>query len=316
MLSGDRLTFLLLLLTLLTFAVTTMNCDNLLVKTDSGYVRGVMLRTLLKDTEYIAYRGIPYAKPPVGDLRFKAPVPMSPWSGIFQAIDYGNSCLVLHQSQLFPLNNTQSEDCLYLNVFTTVTSDDKLCAKKAVMFFIHGGAFTEGDGTDGFYGPDFIVDNDVILVTFNYRLGPWGFANFDVKGYTGNMGFKDQQMALEWIHQNIRYFGGDSSKITVFGESAGGVATHLHLLSEKSRKFMKRAIAMSGSAFAMFAFCKPNNHVELFKEVFDLDAQATGQDVLEFLLNAPIDLILQNAPVLSLEQGVVELSFATVVESS
>lgn len=104
-----------------------------------------------------------------------------------------------------------------------VTTDDKLTANKTVMFFIHGGSFTEGDGSDGFYGPDFIVDNDVVLVTFNYRLGPWGFANFNVKGYTGNMGFKDQQMALQWIHQNIRHFGGDPNGITVFGESAGNI---------------------------------------------------------------------------------------------
>lgn len=91
------------------------------------------------------------------------------------------------------------------------------------MFFIHGGGFTEGDNTDGFYGPDFIVEEDVVLVTINYRLGPWGFANFDLKGYTGNMGFKDQQLALEWVKRNIKYFGGDPNLITVFGESAGDI---------------------------------------------------------------------------------------------
>lgn len=84
------------------------------------------------------------------------------------------------------------------------------------MFFIHGGAFT-----DEWYGPDFIVDDDVILVTSNYRLGPWGFVSFGIKGYTGNMGFKDQQMALEWTHRNIENFGGDPNQITVFGESVG-----------------------------------------------------------------------------------------------
>lgn len=91
------------------------------------------------------------------------------------------------------------------------------------MFFIHGGAFTEGDGTDTWYGPDFVIEDDVILVTFNYRLGPWGFASFDIKGYTGNMGLKDQQMALEWTHRNIKYFGGDPDQITVFGESVGKI---------------------------------------------------------------------------------------------
>lgn len=89
------------------------------------------------------------------------------------------------------------------------------------MFFIHGGSFVEGDGTDGFYGPDFYIDQCVILVTFDYRLGPFGFANFDEPGYTGNNGFKDQQMALRWVYNNIIHFGGDPRAITVFGESAG-----------------------------------------------------------------------------------------------
>lgn len=91
------------------------------------------------------------------------------------------------------------------------------------MFFIFGGGFTEGDGSNVFYGPDFFVEEDVILVTHNYRLGPWGFANFEVEGYTGNMGFKDQQLALEWVKRNIKYFGGDPNSITVFGESAGEI---------------------------------------------------------------------------------------------
>lgn len=108
-----------------------------------------------------------------------------------------------------------------IHASSTVTESKKENAKKAVMFFIHGGAFTEGDGTNGFYGPDFIVDDDVVLVTCNYRLGPWGFSNFDLKGYTGNMGFKDQQLALEWVKRNINNFGGNPNLITIFGQSAG-----------------------------------------------------------------------------------------------
>lgn len=294
--------------------VTTVNCDNLIVTTNSGRVQGVTLRTLLKNKEYIAYRGIPYAHPPVGDLRFKAPEPIAPWQGVLQATDYANSCLVVYQSKLYPLNNTQSEDCLYLNVFTPVTQSKKVNAKKAVMFFIHGGAFTEGDGTDGFYGADFIVEDDVVLVTINYRLGPWGFASFDLKGYTGNMGFKDQQMALEWIHRNIKYFGGDTNRITVFGESAGGAAVHLQMLSSKSRNLMKRAIAMSGSALTTFAHYEPNNHVELFKQIFGLDAEATGHDVLQFVLNAPVELILEKTPIIILDRNVIGLYFTSVIE--
>jgi len=312
MLPSDRFIFLLIMLIPI---VTTSNCDNLLVKTDSGYVRGVPLRTLLTNKEYFAYRGIPYAEPPVGNLRFKVPVPISPWQGILKAYNYSYSCLVIDQSTLFPLNTTQSEDCLHLNIFTPVTRADKVKAKKAVMFFIHGGAFTEGDGTNGFYGADFIVENDVLLVTFDYRLGPWGFASFDIKGFTGNMGFKDQQLALEWIHKNIKYFGGDPNKITIFGESAGGTSVHLQVLSQKSRKLMKRAIAMSGTALAPFAHYEPNSHVELFKQIFDLDPQATGKDVLDFMSkDSSKELILQKSPVLFLNRSVVGLYFSAVIE--
>lgn len=89
------------------------------------------------------------------------------------------------------------------------------------MVWIHGGAFTEGDGTDALYGPDMMMENNVILVTLDYRLGPFGFANFELPGYTGNMGLKDQQVALEWINRNIEYFGGDPTSITIIGESVG-----------------------------------------------------------------------------------------------
>lgn len=105
--------------------------------------------------------------------------------------------------------------------FLIALESNKENARKAVIFFIHGGANTEGDGSNGYYGPDFIVEDDVVLVTTNYRLGPWGFSNFDLKGYTGNMGLKDQQLALEWVKRNIKHFGGDPSSITVCGESTG-----------------------------------------------------------------------------------------------
>lgn len=99
------------------------------------------------------------------------------------------------------------------------------------MFFIHGGVFTEGDGQNGFYGPDQIIENDVILVTVDYRLGPFGFMNFELPGYTGNMGLKDQQLALKWTKENIQYFGGDPNSITVVGQSAGKKKLNVYLIS-------------------------------------------------------------------------------------
>lgn len=169
------------------------------------------------------------------------PVPIKPWTETLMTNNYRDACLVLDQSIVFPLNTTQSEDCLYLNVFTPGfiffikleknSNENKfffVVLKKCkgncllpVMFFIHGGVFTEGDGQNGFYGPDQIIENDVILVTVDYRLGPFGFMNFELPGYTGNMGLKDQQLALKWTKENIQYFGGDPNSITVVGQSAG-----------------------------------------------------------------------------------------------
>lgn len=100
----------------------------------------------------------------------------------------------------------------------------KVNKKLKVIFYIHGGGFTEGDGSNKYYGPDFIMEHNVVLVTVNYRLGPFGFASFNRHGYTGNMGFKDQHLALKWVKRNIIYFGGDPNAITIMGQSAGTFA--------------------------------------------------------------------------------------------
>ncbi|KAJ6633199.1 Esterase B1 [Pseudolycoriella hygida] len=294
--------------------VALITCDNLIVKTTTGQVKGIVLTTFLGNREYIAYKGIPYAEPPIGRLRFKAPLPIASWPKVFSAAKYGSSCIVLADSNLFPLNSTQSENCLYLNIFTPVMELKKYNSSKAVMFFIHGGGFAEGDGTDGFYGPDFLIDQDMVVVTINYRLGPWGFSNFDIKGYTGNMGFKDQQLALEWVAKNIKYFGGNPNLITVIGQSAGGASTHLHMLSERSRKCIRRAICMSGVAFSVFADYRPNNHIEFYKKVFELDAESTGNDVLNFMLTAPIETIVRKMPAFNIHNYIVNMNFAAVIE--
>lgn len=118
-----------------------------------------------------------------------------------------------------PHPSPQSEDCLTLNVF--VPANIKPDSKLAVLFFIHGGGFLEGTGDDELYGPDFIIEKDTILVTMNYRLGVLGFLSLNSTLFSGNMGLKDQQLAMKWIHANIENFGGDSKRITIFGHSAG-----------------------------------------------------------------------------------------------
>lgn len=117
-----------------------------------------------------------------------------------------------------------------------VLEDEKECARLPIMFYVYGGAFALGDGTDGLYGPDLLMENRVILITINYRLGPFGFWNFEMPGLTGNMGIKDLQVGLKWVKTNARFFGGDPDAITVFGQSAGKLQ---ELLLTQIYQFMK-----------------------------------------------------------------------------
>lgn len=134
------------------------------------------------------------------------------------------------------------------------------------MVFIHGGSFTAGSSNP--YGADFLVNNGVILVTVNYRLGPFGFLSLGSAQYSGNMGLKDQQLALEWIHHNIVEFGGDIDAVTLFGHSAGAVSVHMHMLSSASRQLFQQAIVMSGCALNPWATNSvDNDNVKLLKEI-------------------------------------------------
>ena len=122
------------------------------------------------------------------------------------------------------------EDCLNLNVYTPKV-DKK---KRAVMVYIHGGAFITGGGSSNTFGPGYIIENDVVVVAMNYRLGALGFMATDDKAITGNMGIKDQIMALKWVKNNIAAFGGDPNKVTIFGDDAGAASVSIHLMSSES----------------------------------------------------------------------------------
>ena len=158
-----------------------------------GKLAGV--RSLSRDgRDIFSYKGIPYARPPTGDLRFKRPQKAEGWKGTFKATKYGNKCY--QPFSLGPISKFEgSEDCLYLNVHVPNAAKGK---GLPVMVWIHGGGFTSGDGSDGLFGPDFLLDRDVILVTLNYRLGPLGFFSLDDAGISGNQGMWDQREAMIW----------------------------------------------------------------------------------------------------------------------
>ncbi|XP_066903481.1 esterase FE4 [Halyomorpha halys] len=205
---------------------------------------------------YAAFYGIPYAKPPQGKHRFKEPVPAEPWLGVYNATREPPQCLQLHYfTTSSPYKSGGSEDCLYINVFTPKLHKTGSGGKPLdVIAYIHGGAFMAGSSND--MGVDYILDRDIVLVSFNYRLGPLGFFSTGDEAVPGNNGMKDQVLALKWIQQNIAAFGGDPNSVTLAGLSAGAASVHYHVLSPLSKGLFKGAICASGSSLNPWAFAE------------------------------------------------------------
>ncbi|KAL6257876.1 hypothetical protein P5V15_011474 [Pogonomyrmex californicus] len=232
-----------------------MENNKVKVSVYEGKLIGIVEKDVYNNS-YIAFRGIPYAKPPIGELRFKDPVPAEPWTGDRNASVHGNVAVQLNSSTGEIMGD---EDCLYLNVYTTKLEPSK---KRSVMVWIHGGAFSMGSGDATFYGPDYIVQKDVVLVTLNYRLGVLGFLNLYDKVATGNQALKDVVMALRWVKKNISVFGGDSENVTIFGESAGGVIVHYLTLSPLAKGLFHKAISQSGVMACPWAFTEREPHTK------------------------------------------------------
>ena len=201
----------------------------------------------------LRFNGIPFAKPPVGPLRWQMPQAAEGWSGVRDASRFGNIAPQVASASgevLGGTPGTRSEDCLYLNVQTPGCDD----AGRAVMVWIHGGAFVTGAGSVGTYNGKFLVPRgDIVLVTINYRLGAFGFLNLrdatdgKLPG-TGAEGLADQVMALRWVKDNIAAFGGDPENVTIFGESAGGMSVGALLACPSARGLFHKAIPQSGAS--------------------------------------------------------------------
>jgi para-nitrobenzyl esterase len=220
-----------------------------MVKIAQGELKG---RYIKQGTQQ-AYLGIPYAAPPVGDLRWKPPQPPLPWKGTRDATNFGSRCEQWHiwNDYLF-LDPGPSEDCLFLNVYTParVSAGRKL----PVMVWIHGGGFLAGAGSEPRYTDSALVEKGVILVTINYRLNVFGFlASDDLRkeagGSAGNYGLMDMAAALQWVKANIGAFGGDASNVTIFGESAGSFAVNALTAAPAARGLFEKVIGESGAFF-------------------------------------------------------------------
>ncbi|KAH8285761.1 hypothetical protein KR018_002436 [Drosophila ironensis] len=203
-----------------------------------GKVRGTTM-TSFKGKTFYAFRGIRYAKAPEGDLRFSDPVPETGWGN--EVLNATLDSLICPQPGV---SSMMSEDCLKLNVYTYRFLDNL-----PVIVFIHGGANVLGSGhSSDTAGPQYLLDQDVVLVTFNYRLGALGFLTTNSPDTKGNFGYLDQVLALKWVQDHIANFGGDPEKVTLMGMSAGSMAVSLHLASPLSVGLFHRGILMSGSA--------------------------------------------------------------------
>lgn len=217
--------------------------EDLTVRIEQGILEGRRVVSAAEGT-FVSFQGIPYAKSPVGPLRFKDAEPPEKWDGVRPAYSEGNIC---PQEGLGVAGN---EDCLFLNIYTSQWPPS--AESLPVMVWIHGGGFVRGSGNNDTYGPDYLVSEGVIVVTINYRLGELGFLYLN-EAAPGNVGLKDQVAALRWVQRNIGAFGGDSGKVTIFGQSAGGASVHLLMLSPLSNGLFHAAIAQSGSAINQWA---------------------------------------------------------------
>lgn len=238
------------------------NAIQRIVSTHAGLVRGYAAKTHFQRQDYFAYRGIPYAQPPIGELRFQTPqpIPDNAWSSrIREADSDGPMCL----QEIGPTDNRTiigAEDCLTLNVYTPhLTRTSRI---RSVIVYVHGGAFYRRHGApNDLLGPDLLMEAQMVLVTFNYRLGVLGFlateelsknrnpdetlGDGNAAVLTGNWGLHDQRLVLQWVRKNILAFGGNPHDVTFAGHSAGALSVQMHRQAHQSSHLFARTIEMS-----------------------------------------------------------------------
>jgi para-nitrobenzyl esterase len=225
-----------------------VRADSLTIKTVQGKIHGKDIN----DGKVRAFLGLPYAAPPVGDLRWKAPQPAPKWKGVRDVTHFGAHCIQGHvYLEMVFQDSGPSEDCLFLNVFTPANINGS--SKLPVMFWIHGGGYSDGSASEQRHNGDFLPTKGVVLVTINYRLGVFGFlATADLakenNGVAGNYGLLDMVAALEWVKANIARFGGDPGNATIFGESAGSFAVSTLMAAAPAQGLFQKAIGESGGA--------------------------------------------------------------------
>ncbi|XP_018573086.1 venom carboxylesterase-6 [Anoplophora glabripennis] len=262
--------------------------SEVVVELANGQIRG-RIETTYNNVTFYAFQEIPFAKPPLGDLRFMAPQPVDDWEGILDCTKETKICRQISKND--PMEN---EDCLYVNVYSPVKpgTDPVL----PVMYNIYGGGFNHGSNRFADSGPHYFMEQGVIIVTVNYRTGPLGFLSTEDAVIPGNNGLRDQNFGLQWIQNNIHLFGGDPKKVTIFGQSAGGASVTYQILSKQSKGLFRAAIAQSGSALNPWTYQRHAKNIAYqFAAQFDptFTTNQTSQELLELLQNVPEDQLAE-----------------------
>jgi para-nitrobenzyl esterase len=257
---------------------------------------GLVEGTTSPDSKIHIYKGIPFAAPPVGDLRWRPPQPPANWDGDRQATEFGSRCMQgrIYSDMVFR-DKGPSEDCLYLNVWTPASD---ATAKLPVMVWIYGGGFAAGASSEPRQDGEHLAKKGVVVVSFNYRLGVFGFfahpelAKESERNVAGNYGLLDQVAALQWVQKNVAAFGGDPMNVTIFGESAGSFSVSALMASPLTNGLFERAIGESGAFFSRTLSAKTLSQSEAADTEF---ARSIGAPSLAALRAKPASELLQAA---------------------
>jgi len=240
----------------------------------------------------LAFRGVRHLQPPTGDRRWAPPVPTEPWEGVVEAKHNGHVC----PQHLATKRDTWvgDEDCLWLNVFTR---DLVRAKKRPVIVWIHGGNFARGSAAD--FDPDYLLDEEIVLVTLQYRLGMFGFLSTESEDAPGNYGMLDQVAGLQWVKKNIGAFSGDPDSITIMGQQAGGASVHYHLLSPLTKGLFNKAVSLSGTALCWWASLKRGQ--EKAKKLANLvkceeETKTNMTLLMTCLKDQPMETLMNNHP--------------------
>ncbi|CAG9865182.1 unnamed protein product [Phyllotreta striolata] len=276
---------------------SSKKCNVGIISVTEGRLVGKEFETN-KGTEFFAFLDVPYAEPPVGRLRFQEPVPIRKWPKILNATANRRICAQFDPN-VSGRDARETEDCLVLNVYAPAeTLCDAEQSSSPVLVFVHGGSFRSWDGAMGTFGPQYFMDEYVVMVSMNYRLGPLGFLNTGDDVIPGNLGLKDQLLALKWVSKNIKYFGGDADRVTLMGQSAGAMSVGYHLLNPQSKGLFGAAIMHSASPLSCAALQKHplDAAVSLASEIDQsLSKSSNTTKILDILQAATLEQIQRAA---------------------